>query len=279
MTLVFSIIKHGLDSIDVMTTSLSIAGLQAGQRSDSNLKRPAGVSSELSQTVFQIRTDPLKRTVAMSPDPLQKKLRLQIRLTAIDEPLYQSWQRWCGDLPFVEVHQDSIFNGSADAIISPANSFGFMDGGIDRLYLERFGQSLQDRVQNQIREDHGGELLVGAATIVKTEDPEFPFLIAAPTMRVPMPVESSINAFLAARAIFLLIRNGVISSGENAGQPVREYVKSITVPGLATGVGRMSPVQCAKQVRAAIEDVLLDRFQFPDSTSQIRKRHDRLLGK
>jgi len=215
----------------------------------------------------------------MSPVPLQKKLRLQIQLTAIDEPLYQAWQRWCGDLSFVKVHHGSIFDAPADAIVSPANSFGFMDGGIDRLYLERIGLSIQDRVQNQIRENHGGELLVGAATMVETEDSEFPFLIAAPTMRVPMPVESSINAFLAARAIFLLIRDGVIPCGQYAGQPVREYVKSITVPGLATGVGRMSPVQCAKQVRAAIEDVVLDRFQFPASTSQIRKRHDRLLGK
>ncbi|WP_339683486.1 macro domain-containing protein [Gimesia maris] len=221
----------------------------------------------------------MKRTVAMSPVPLQKKLRLQIRLTAIDERLYQAWQRWCGDLSFVKVHHGSIFDAPADAIVSPANSFGFMDGGIDRLYLERLGLSIQDRVQNQIRENHGGELLVGAATMVETEDSEFPFLIAAPTMRVPMPVEDSINAFLAARAIFLLIRDGVIPSGENVGQPVREYVNSITVPGLATGVGRMSPVQCAKQVRAAIEDVLLDRFQFPANTSQIRKRHDRLLGK
>jgi len=94
-----------------------------------------------------------------------------------------------------------------------------------------------------------------------------------------MPVESSINAFLAARAIFLLIRDGVIPSGKYTGQPVREFVKSITMPGLATGVGRMPAVQCAKQVRAAIEDVSLDRFQFPESTSQIRKRHDRLMGK
>ena len=27
----------------------------------------------------------------------------------------------------------------ADAIVSPANSFGFMDGGIDMVYSKRFG--------------------------------------------------------------------------------------------------------------------------------------------
>jgi len=85
--------------------------------------------------------------------PPRSQARLQIRLTAIDEPLFQAWRRWCGDLAFVSVYQGSIFDEPADAIVSPANSFGFMDGGIDRLYLERFGQSLQDRVQAQIRQD------------------------------------------------------------------------------------------------------------------------------
>tara|TARA_R110002095_G_scaffold215691_3_gene210614 strand:+ start:16800 stop:17447 length:648 start_codon:yes stop_codon:yes gene_type:complete len=215
----------------------------------------------------------------MPTDHFQKKLRLQIRLTAIDQGLFQAWQRWCGDLSFVSVHQGSIFNQPADAIVSPANSFGFMDGGIDRLYLERFGTVLQDRVQTQIKQDHAGELLVGAATIVETDDESIPFLIAAPTMRVPLPVESSINAFLAARAIFLLIRDGIIPSGQYVGQPVRERVKTVLLPGLGTGVGRLPPVQCAKQVRAAIEDVVQGKFQFPETTSQIRKRHDRLIEK
>jgi hypothetical protein len=37
-------------------------------------------------------------------------------------------------------------------------------------------------------------------------------------------------------------------------------------------------VACAKQVRAAIEDFVLGRFEFPDTTLQARKRHDRLAG-
>ena len=212
----------------------------------------------------------------MSTSHSQKKTRLQIRLTGLDGALAQAWQRWCGDLPFVSIHQGSIFDIATDAIVSPANSFGFMDGGIDRLYLEQFGHSLQDRVQTQIKQDHAGELLVGAATIVETHDKTIPFLIAAPTMRVPLALESSINPFLAARAVFLLIRDGMIPSGKYAGEPVRDHVKTVSLPGLGTGVGRVPPVQCAKQVRAAIEDIVMEKLVFPDSTSQIRKRHDRL---
>lgn len=202
--------------------------------------------------------------------------KLQVTLSAIDQPLADAWQRWCGDLPFVSVHRGTIFDVTADAIVSPANSFGFMDGGIDRLYLEQYGTSLQDRVQERIKTDHAGELLVGAATIVETEHESIPYLIAAPTMRVPMVLHSSINPFLAARAVFVLIRDGVFTTGRQTGQPIHEHVKSVVLPGLGTGVGRVPPVQCAKQVRAAIEDVVMGKFTFPQSTSQIRKRHDSL---
>lgn len=217
--------------------------------------------------------------VHMAKSNAYQKTRLQIKLTGIDHALTEAWQRWCGDLPFVTVHHGSIFDKPSDAIVSPANSFGFMDGGIDRLYLEWFGQSIQDRVQTQIRQEHAGELLVGAATIVDTKDETIPFLIAAPTMRVPMALDSTVNPFLAARAIFLLIRDGTIPSGKHTGEPVRNHVKSVSLPGLGTGVGRVSPVQCSKQVRAAIEDVVMDKLNFPETTSQIRKRHDRLIGK
>jgi O-acetyl-ADP-ribose deacetylase (regulator of RNase III) len=95
-------------------------------------------------------------------------------------------------------------------------------------------------------------------------------------MRVPITLESSINPFLAARAVFLLIRDGIIPSGEDAGEPVCDHVKTVSLPGLGTGVGRVPPVQCAKQVRAAIEDIVMEKFVFHYTTSQIRKRHDRL---
>jgi O-acetyl-ADP-ribose deacetylase (regulator of RNase III) len=192
---------------------------------------------------------------------------LQIVLTAIDTPLAAAWQRWCADLRCVEVHQGSIFDAACDAVVSPANSFGFMDGGIDRLYTEFFGPAVQERVQACIRGCHGGELLVGQADIVPTGHAAIPYLIAAPTMRVPMPLGRSIHPYLAARAVFLL-----------AGQPVADHVRRVAFSGLGTGVGRVPPVACAKQVRAAIEDFVLGKFEFPDSTLHARKRHDRLAG-
>ena len=205
--------------------------------------------------------------------------KLTITLSAVEHALAKAWERWCNDLPFVKVQQGSIFDAPADAIVSPANSFGFMDGGIDRLYMERFGDVIQARVQERIGADHAGELVVGNATIVETNDDDFPYLIAAPTMRVPLVLNSSIHPYLAARATFLLIRDGVFPSGENAGAPIREVVSSVAIPGLGTGVGCVPPIQCAKQVRAAIEDIVLEKYVVPTRTLQIRKRHDKLIGK
>ncbi len=203
---------------------------------------------------------------------------LEIVLTAVDEQLAAAWDRACGDLRCVEVHRGSVLDVACDAVVSPANSFGFMDGGIDRLYTEFFGRIAQDRVQACIRDQHDGELLVGRADIVPTGHARIPYLIAAPTMRVPAVLGRSVHSYLAARAVLLLVTRGRFSHGESAGRLVSERVRRVAFPGLGTGVGRVSPASCARQVRAAIEDFVLGRFASPDSTLQARKRHDRLIG-
>ena len=201
---------------------------------------------------------------------------LKIHLIALDDDLTRAWQDHCGDLPFVEVFQGNIFDVTCDAVVSPANSFGFMDGGIDRLYSHRFGWHVQERLQALIRERHGGELLVGTAELVETDDVSKPFLIAAPTMRVPTILRDTVNPFLAARAVLRLIRFGHAATGPFAGEPVSELVRSVAFPGLGTGVGRVPPEICARQVRAAIEDVLLRPDAFPTSWHDAQARHQRL---
>lgn len=116
----------------------------------------------------------------------------------------------------------SILKAGANTVVSPANSFGFMDGGLDARYMEYFQSDIQMRVRRQIYDHHAGELLVGAADIVETGDAHIPFLIVAPTMRVPMVLRDSINAYLAARAVFLLVRDGVFTAGACKGARVSD---------------------------------------------------------
>lgn len=201
---------------------------------------------------------------------------MRIVLAAVEADLADAWERHCGDLENVTVYRGSILDVSCDAVVSPANSFGFMDGGIDLLYSHHFGWEVQDRLQARIRDHHHGELLVGTAEIVETGIVPIPFLIAAPTMRVPMILRDTINPYLAARAALLLLRHGVFSDGVFAGEAISSVVSSVAFPGLGTGVGRVGPNTCARQVRAAIEDVAIGRRDFPRTWAEAQQRHQLL---
>jgi len=201
---------------------------------------------------------------------------MKIILTSIDRKLLESWKRFCGDLNNVTIYHGSILDLECDAVVSPANSFGFMDGGIDALYTKHFGKDVQKKVQDLIKTKHHGELLVGSADIVATENQRIPFLIAAPTMRVPMILKDSVNPYLAARAVFLLIKYGNFSVEPQLGKPIKEFVQSVAFPGLGTGVGQVGLNTCAHQVRQAIEEVFLNQKNFPRTWSEAQQEHQKL---
>lgn len=202
---------------------------------------------------------------------------MKIILTAMDSRLANAWSRSCGDLDCVSIHHGSIFDVHCDAMVSPANSFGFMDGGIDALYVEQFGIEVQNRLRRAILTRHHGELLVGQADIVSTGHPQAPYLVAAPTMRVPMVLGSdSINPYLATRAVLLLALHGVFPDGPHAGHKVSENVRVIAFPGMGTGVGRVTAEICARQVRTAIDEYLQGGFRLPSSWAEASERHQLL---
>jgi len=201
---------------------------------------------------------------------------MRLVLTSLDVDLAEAWRRHCGELEFVELHRGSILAVDCDAIVSPANSFGFMDGGIDLIYSRHFGWELQNRLQQAIRENHYGELPVGQSEIVETGDAAIPYLIAAPTMRVPSVLRETVNPYLAARAALLHVCYGTAPAGE-ATRPAHEVVQSIAFPGLGTGVGQVDPDVCARQFRAAVDDVLIRERPFPESWTAAQERHHRLL--
>lgn len=201
---------------------------------------------------------------------------MNLILTAVEKSLADAWEKFCGDLDFVTVHQGSILDVECDAVVSPANSFGFMDGGIDAVYLTHFGYEIQTRVRRQIFEYHHGELTVGNADVVETENEAIPFLIVAPTMRVPMILHDTVNPYLAARAIFTLVKYKTFLSGSLKDKPISEHIKTVALPGLGTGVGRVGFNTCAHQVRQAIDDILLENYTMPQSWAEASERHQLL---
>src|SRR5262245_26819202 len=176
----------------------------------------------------------------------------------------EAWRAEFAQAPDVEVSEGDIFDVVADAIVSPANSFGFMDGGIDLVYSRRFGWGLQTRLQELLRAEHDGELPVGQAVIVPTNDPAIPWLISAPTMRIPMDVSDTVNAYLAFRAAIRAVRHHNLASA---------HIETVLCPGLGTAVGRMAPKACARQMHYAYGTSHLGQAWNPINLGQIKEVH------
>jgi O-acetyl-ADP-ribose deacetylase (regulator of RNase III) len=203
-------------------------------------------------------------------------VKLNIILCSIEEELKTAWENFCGHWEFVSIYHGSIINVMCDAVISPANSFGFMDGGIDSVYSKHFGYQIQDNIQKYISKYYFGEIPVGNAGIIETNHPHIPFLIFAPTMRVPMILRDSVNPYLAARAAFLLLKHGIFNEGTFKGDKILNHVKTIALPGLGTGIGQVGFNTCAHQVNKAIEDVILEKFKRPNTWVEASENHQLL---
>ena len=165
-----------------------------------------------------------------------------------------AWETYFKDEEHVKTLEGDLTNVSCDAIVSPANSFGFMDGGVDYAISLRLGWELQFELQKRIKALPEGELLVGKAMVLETGDELIPYLISAPTMRVPMNfnIATSINAYLAMKATLI----------EAIAHPGIEYV---AIPGFCTGVGRMNPEIAARQMYQAFKEIVKgEKMDFED---------------
>jgi O-acetyl-ADP-ribose deacetylase (regulator of RNase III) len=177
---------------------------------------------------------------------------MKIILSGLSPKLLDAWTEFFGKEENVEIIEKDITKVNCDAIVSPANSFGFMDGGLDYALSERFGWDLEKKLQKKIQELPEGELLVGQALLIETGDTKIPFLISAPTMRIPtnFNIPTSVNAYLAMKAILIKAKN-------------KKEISSVAIPGLCTGVGRMNPRIASHQMFQAYDEIILgNRMKF-----------------
>jgi len=146
------------------------------------------------------------------------------------------------------------------AFVSPANSFGWMDGGIDAVYMEMF-PDVQKTVQAKIKEIglhtvyYRYYLYIGSALLVDVKQTRY--LISAPTMWMPLDVSKTRNAYWAMRATLLVL--------DKANTKLENKITTLICPGLCTGVGHMAPRTSAKQILEAIRDHQYGK-KIPDQT-------------
>ena len=156
----------------------------------------------------------------------------------------------CVESNIKTVRSNYFQNEKLVGYVSPANSYGYMDGGIDKIYVQMF-PNIQHKVRNVIQNlpnpnyhvvgnTQNKILPVGHAIKVKANDSSF--LIAAPTMLYPMDVSDTQNAYKATKAVLKCIRD------ENL------EISVLFLPGMATGVGNMDLGEAMNQMLNAIKD-------------------------
>ena len=62
---------------------------------------------------------------------------MRLLLVYRDERLGQAWREYFAGVNCVEFVEGDICDVACDAVVSPANSFGFMDGGLDLAFVRQ----------------------------------------------------------------------------------------------------------------------------------------------
>ncbi len=169
-----------------------------------------------------------------------------LRLILVDRSplLTHEWARAFEGKPNVQIlagHFEDL--PEFDCIVSPGNSFGLMDGGIDGAIVAYFGEGLMRRVQQRIVDEYLGEQPVGTCILVPTDDRRHPYLAHAPTMRVPMEISRTDYAYLAMWAVLLAVHRHYAACEQS--------ICSLACPGLGAGTGRMPAREVARQMALA----------------------------
>lgn len=171
---------------------------------------------------------------------------MRIILCAFDDALKNAWDAAVAKFfhvfqeagHVVETTRGDITKLAVTAVVSPANSYGFMRGGVDLAYALRFGPSLEENVRKAIAASPQKLLSVGEALCIDTGDENIPYLISAPTMVRPMRLADAQPIVAASRAATLCaLRNGY---------------DSVAFPGMGTGTGGAASGEAARAMTQGI---------------------------
>lgn len=117
---------------------------------------------------------------------------MKITLLDRNKKMTNIWKLYFQDCADVEVVCDDFAhfmdNNEIDCVVSPANSYGLMDGGYDLAISEWFGWDLQEKVQKYIIENFKGEQPVTTSFCIDTGVNNYK-LIHTPTMRIPSDID------------------------------------------------------------------------------------------
>ena len=170
---------------------------------------------------------------------------MKIYLLDRNPQMIESWKEYFGDIPNAIIVCDDFAhfmdNNKVDCVVSPANSYGLMDGGYDLAITKWFGDSLQKKVQQYILDNFYGEQPVGTSIIVDSNKDGIK-LIHTPTMRSPSKIRDTL-------VIYQCMRTCLIRAMESG-------IKSIVIPAFGGAVGQVEYNVIAKMMYKAYLQLL-----------------------
>jgi O-acetyl-ADP-ribose deacetylase (regulator of RNase III) len=135
-----------------------------------------------------------------------------------------------------------------DAFVTAGNAFGMMTAGIDAAVVAAFGDDLMRRVQHRIMCDYWGEQPVGTAFVITTGQAAIPFLVHAPTMRVPGSIEGTDKVYSATWAALVAIQAHNAAAGRK--------IETAAFPAMGTGFGGVPFDEAARRMAVAYRHYL-----------------------
>jgi len=163
---------------------------------------------------------------------------IKVVLVDINPKMIKAWKETFEENPEVEILQGSMLEQKVSAFVSPTNSRGSMDGGLDGVIKNHFGAAIEGRVQAKIGQLYGGQMPVGHATVVPTGKDLPKYLISTPTMVGSSDdVSDTMNVALACAAAFQAVH---IQNNEDPGS-----IRSVALPGLGANTGKVPVEICA----------------------------------
>ncbi len=133
----------------------------------------------------------------------------------------------------ITVRKGSITTLNADAIVNPANSYGFMGGGVAWVIKNVGGAIIEEEAIAQARFHIGTAVLTSGGELIARH------VIHSPTMEEPAEKTNAVN-----------IQQAVQAALELADQ---SGFAKIAFPGMGTGVGGVSKKEAAKTMVQTIK--------------------------
>lgn len=174
-----------------------------------------------------------------------KKEMPMIYLVDVNPKMTDAWKEYFIGCKNIEIHNCdfiSFMNGhlDIDGVVSAANSFGIMDGGLDKIYSDFFGSRLESAVQDRLYEEHFEEQPICSCLVVKIPGMNMK-LLHTPSMRTP-------GVVLDPRIVYQCTRSALVSA-------VKEHIKKLVMPAFGGLTGGVPQKTIALLQRLAYNDL------------------------